>query len=368
MPNPFQYEKLPSPEDFCGRKLETEKLRQLTMDGKNVVLFGDRRYGKTSLIEHVFRDMPKNKLHAFADLFACTEGLDVAVAIYQAVYDALPFDIERKLKELKSVFTRINIGLEVTATGSQKITPNLLSRDFEQLISDALSGADRLCEKHGASLIIALDEFQQVAEIKDKRVDAVLRAYMQRLDHVSFIFSGSKKSILSGLFSNKSMPLYGMATSISIGGIELELLKDFCEVRLGKTFDPGVFEQLYNDVRGQTKLILQTCWGLYASGADLSLLNTRETLDGIIRDKDEEFKLLFNSYTSQQKKAIKMIGQFQGKHLFHEQKLDIYRIKKQNLNQVLTRLIAVGDVVQLEDDSYALSDVHFHLWVLKSFG
>lgn len=368
MANPFHYERLPSAADFCGRKKETDQLAQLITDGKNVVLFGDRRYGKTSLIEHVFRGMPDNKLHAFADLFACTEGQDVAVCLYEAVYRSLPFNLERKLKEVSRVFTRIKLGLEVSSTGTPKLSTQLLSRDFEQLVEDALKGADQLCEKHGVTLVIALDEFQQVAEIKDKRVDAVLRTYMQRLQHVSFIFSGSKKSILSGLFIDKKKPLYGMATSIALGGIEPDLFKSFCEKRLGLDFESGTFEWLYEEVRGQTKLILQTCYYLYASGAALTCEHVSQTLDGIIADKDEEFKLLFNSYANQQKKAIKMIGRYQGRRLYSEHCLTEFRIKKQSLHQVLTRLMEVDDVAQMDDDRYVISDVHFHLWVVRKFG
>lgn len=367
MANPFHYEKLPSEADFCGRKKETDQLAQLITDGKNVVLFGDRRYGKTSLIEHVFRGMPDNCLHAFSDLFACTEGQDVAVSLYQAVYQALPFNLERRLKEVSGVFNRIKLGLEVSSTGTPKLSTQLLSRDFEQLIEDALTGADRLCEKLGVTLVIALDEFQQVAEIKDKRVDAVLRTYMQRLQHVSFIFSGSKKSILSGLFIDKKKPLYGMATSIALGGIEPDLFKAFCEKRLGQDFEAGAFEWLYEEVRGQTKLILQTSYYLYSSGAVLSQKHVSDTLDGIIADKDEEFKLLFNSYTNQQKKAIKMIGRYDGRRLFSEQSLSDFRIKKQGLNQVLARLIEIADVAQTDDDRYIISDVHFQLWVDRKF-
>jgi len=368
MVNPFHYEKLPSAADFCGRHKETEKLTQLINDGKNAVLFGDRRYGKTSLIEHVFRDLPKNRLHAFTDLFACTEGQDVAVCLYEAVYAALPFNLERKLKEVSGAFSRIKLGLEMSSSGTPKLSTQLLSRDFEQLIEDALSGADHLCEKHGMTLVIALDEFQQVAEIKDKRVDAVLRTYMQRLRHVSFIFSGSKKSILSGLFIDRKKPLYGMATSIALGGIEPDLFKAFCEKRLGQLFETGVFEALYEKVRGQTKLILQTCYQLYANGDVTTDENVRSTLGGIIDEKEEEFKLLFNSYAAQQKKAIKMIGRFEGRRLYAEANLTDFRLTKQSMHQVLTRLIEIGDVAQLDDDQYVLADVHFHLWVIRKFG
>lgn len=368
MTNPFHYERLPSANDFCGRKKETGQLAQLITEGKNVVLLGDRHYGKASLIDHVFREMPQNRLHAVVDFYACIDCRDVAVCLYEAVYKALPFNLERKLKEFCAVFTQIRLGLEVTPTGSPKITTQLLSQEFEQLIEDVLTGAEQLCENLGFSLVIVLDEFQQIAQIKDAAVDSVLRTHMHRLKCVSFIFTGSRKSILSGLFFDEKKPLYGMATSIAIGGIEPVLFKPYCEKRLGQRFEVGAFEQLYDEVRGQTRLILQTCFTLYASGRTLTKDYVNEALERIIADKDEEFKMLFNSYSNQQKKVIKMIGRYQGRHLFSEQCLSEFRIKKQSLNQVLARLIEIGDVVQLEDGRYVTSEVSFHLWVIRRFG
>lgn len=368
MANPFQFESLPQAGDFCGREAESSKLTQLILDGKNVVLFGDRRYGKTSLIDHVFRQLPKDRLHAFSDLFDCTDGQDVAVHIYQAVYDALPFSLERKIKEMKGAFSRVHLGVELTHTGSTRVIPSLMTREFEMLMQDALEGAEHLCNKLNKTLVIALDEFQQVAEIKDKRVDALLRTYMQRMNRVSFIFSGSRKSILSNLFIDKSQPLYGMATSISIGGIETDTLKHYCEERLGQTFKPEAFEGLYRRVRGQTKLILQVCYWLYAEKSELTSEAVESVLDMVIQEKNEEFKLLFASYTGQQKKALKAIGRYDGKGLYQQDRLSQLGVNRQSLYQVLNRLVEVGDVVRIDDDRYAMADVHFHLWVMRAFG
>jgi AAA+ ATPase superfamily predicted ATPase len=366
MANPFQYEKLPTANNFCGREVEVEKLHNLILDSKNVVLFGDRRYGKTSLIEHVFRGLPKNVIHAFADLFACTDSTDVAQALYKAVYDALPFDLDTKLKEITGMFKRATFEIQTTTSGSIKARPRLECRDFEELLSDALDGAEKFCEKHDCTLVIALDEFQQIAEIKDKRIDAILRAYMQRLTYISFIFSGSKKSILSSLFIDKKKPLYGMATSISITGIELNTLKAFCEERLEQAFENDVFEMLYEQVRGQTKLILQSCYWLYANNYEPNGPNAQRVINQIIEEKDEEFRLLFNGYKAQQKKALKMIGRYGGKNLFKQENLEPFGLTRQGLSQVLVALVNSGEVIK-EDKTYLVADVHFHLWIVKNF-
>ena len=52
--NPFVVGTYISKEYFCDRRVETESLEEHVRNGRNVVLFSERRMGKTGLIQHVF--------------------------------------------------------------------------------------------------------------------------------------------------------------------------------------------------------------------------------------------------------------------------------------------------------------------------
>jgi hypothetical protein len=368
--NRFNYEKLPDAVDFCGRKKETKILKAFMMDGKNVVIFGDRRYGKTSLIEHCHRELPKKgPLFAFADLFSCTSAMDVASEIYEAVYNALPFNLEQALKEFAKSFSRMT--LEVKASGSGiKAVPRLNSRDFDELLSDALLGADKICAKLGKNMIIALDEFQQIAELDEPNLDAIFRQYMQRLKHISFVFSGSKKSMLSGLFIDKKKPLYNMASSIEVTGIDQVEFYQYCDDRLERTLPRQEFDRLYTIVRGQTKLVLQTCWWLNTVDSEDNPIPASEidgTLNMLIDEKHEEFKLIYNNFTVLQRKTIKAIVGLNGEELFAANNLNAYEFSnKQQLLPQLKKLVDEGIVDKLEESKYQLNDVYFALWCYKN--
>ena len=55
--NPFVVGTYISKEYFCDRRVETESLEEHVRNGRNVVLFSERRMGKTGLIQHVFHDL-----------------------------------------------------------------------------------------------------------------------------------------------------------------------------------------------------------------------------------------------------------------------------------------------------------------------
>ncbi|MEJ2043162.1 MAG: ATP-binding protein [Reinekea sp.] len=367
MANPFHYESLPSSDNFCGRVQELNLMSQLIHDSKNIVLYGDRRYGKTSLIEHVFRALPDKFYTAFVDLFSCVDSQDVAVVIYKAVLEALPFNIERRLKEFSSVIKRARMEAQTTATGSIRFMPVVDDRDFNELIEDALMGAEALCEKNNARMVIALDEFQEVVKVKDKRVDAVFRSYMQRLSRVSFIFSGSRKSILSSLFVDRSAPLYGMATSVSVKGIELNILREYCEQRLGATFEADAFESLYQLSHGQTKLILQTCYWLYAYGDALNSESVQKCVKQIIMSKDAEFTMIFGAFSEADKKVLRMVVELGGINLYTAESQKLYNISKQRSYRAVNALIESGDVTVDENDSFQVADIDFLLWLKLKF-
>lgn len=367
----FEFEKLPAPRNFCGREKELKQLKTLVQDGKNVVLFGDRRYGKTSLIEHCQRQLngEKNILFAYADLFSCVTPQDVATEIYTSVYKAMPFNIERTLKEIAGSFSRMT--LEVKASGSGiKAIPKLNSRNFDELLEDALHGADDLCERLGKKMIIAIDEFQQIAEIDQENLDAIFREYMQRLNHVSFIFSGSKKSILSKLFTNKNKPLYMMASSIAVTGIDIQVFHKYCNERLNGDLSFENFERLYLEVRGQTKLILQVCWWLDLEEikGDINYEAIDSILDNLINEKHEEFKIIYNGFTQNQKKALKLITNSSEEEVFGSANLKEYGFNsKQSTLQVMNKLLEEGVIDKLDKGKYRLNDVYFSLWCKKHF-
>ncbi|HMP93806.1 MAG TPA: hypothetical protein PKD90_13080 [Phnomibacter sp.] len=61
----------------------------------------------------------------------------------------------------------------------------------------------------GATLVVAVDEFQQIAEYPEDNTEALLRTIIQPLRHVRFIFSGSSRHVLSQRFTSSTRPFYG---------------------------------------------------------------------------------------------------------------------------------------------------------------
>ena len=66
-------------------------------------------------------------------------------------------------------------------------------------IFDYLEAADKPC-------LVAIDEFQQVGTYAEENVEALLRTKIQQCRQTCFIFSGSKRHVMSNMFNSSSKP------------------------------------------------------------------------------------------------------------------------------------------------------------------
>ena len=71
------------------------------------------------------------------------------------------------------------------------------------------------------SIVIAINEFQQIGNYPEKNVEALIRGLIQTLNNVRFIFSGSNKTILTRMFGNATQPFYQSTDMMYLSEIEI---------------------------------------------------------------------------------------------------------------------------------------------------
>jgi hypothetical protein len=67
-------------------------------------------------------------------------------------------------------------------------------------------------EHRKKKVIVAIDEFQQVRTYEGVQFEALLRSCIQPLQNVQFIFSGSKRHVMSDMFIGEKSPFYESAS------------------------------------------------------------------------------------------------------------------------------------------------------------
>jgi uncharacterized protein len=214
---------------FCNREQERKILNQNITHTEHTVLLAPRRYGKTSLATKVMDEIRIH--HAWVELFSATsfESAErkIALAVGELLYMLAP-NLKKMELNLKHFFKKMNPEI-ILSSFSQKVVLYPLENPIES-ITEVLIQLDRYACKLHKHAVIVLDEFQQIAEIKNGyAIEACIRQAVERSQAITYIFSGSNRRMLADMFGQSSRPLYKLCKLLSLDRITFESYEVFIQ-------------------------------------------------------------------------------------------------------------------------------------------
>lgn len=269
--NPFITNGYAGAEYFCDRVMETRTIVDMLTNQNNLALISPRRMGKTDLIRHCLQQPEiKDNYYTFeVDIYSTSSLNDFIDVLGKAVLETLRTKgrtvWEKFLNVLSSVRSEISfdlMGNPVWGLGIGQITnpTTTLSEIFEYLQT-----ADKPC-------IVAIDEFQQILKYQDgEKIEALLRTYIQRSSNSNFIFSGSHRHLMSGMFITPSRPFYQSVTIINLQPISLDKYKLFCSEKFteaNKVLNDDVVDVIYTRFKQTTSYMQKVMNMLFVMTGD----------------------------------------------------------------------------------------------------
>lgn len=265
--NPFVIGTYIGSEYFCDRKEEVALLRKHMDNGRNVALSAPRRLGKTGLIHHFLHDehVRNEYFTFFIDLYSTNSLAEMVQALALEVYRQLQPVTERWWERFATVVSSLSMGISADPlTGQPSFSISLgqihsPETSLEQIF-EYLEAAPRPC-------IVAIDEFQQIANYEEKNVEALLRTHIQRCSNTHFIYAGSKRHMMTQMFSSPSRPFYQSCVNMSLDPLPLDTYADFCQHLFeqgGRRLERSVVERIYQDYEGYTWYMHMLLNELYA--------------------------------------------------------------------------------------------------------
>ncbi|MBR1509723.1 MAG: ATP-binding protein [Bacteroidales bacterium] len=254
MDNPFILEPYKSKELFCDREEETARLLDCITNGRNATLISPRRLGKTGLIYRTFEEIRDRNLPYetfYMDVSSSQSIDDFVKLLAEAVAGVLNRqnrikDFFRALKGLRPL-----LGYDpVNDSPTLSFTFQTMAQK-EQTVKSIFSFLD----SRRRPVVLAIDEFQQVREYPDVYMEALLRTYIQPLHNVRFIFCGSKKHIMTDMFTNALRPFYESTTNIPVSKLNPVVYAAFIEKHFreaGKTIPKDCLDEIISWTRDHT--------------------------------------------------------------------------------------------------------------------
>lgn len=368
--NPFIVGKYLSDKYFCDRTEETDFLRKQIQNGRDVALISPRRIGKSGLIQHFFnqQDIKDDYYVFFIDIYATTSLAEFVYILGKEIYAQLKPQSAVWKEKFFQVISSFRVGFKLDPmTGTPSFDLGLGDIQAPQTTLDEIftyiEEADKPC-------IIAIDEFQQIGEYAENHVEALLRTKIQKCHTAQFIFSGSKRHIMSNMFNSPAKPFYQSAISMGLEPIPLSIYTAFATslfAERGKYIEAEVVESVWKQYDGYTwfvQMMMNELFALTATNATCNLGMISEARRNVVMAQESSYKDMLSNLPPKQKIVLQAIA----KEGIARNITSAKFIKKYNLNsassvQAAVKLLLKNDLLTQTDNGYRVYDFFLSEWL-----
>lgn len=372
MENPFLTFGYVSPDLFCDRIEETQRIISLLTNGNNIALISPRRMGKTGLLHHCFAQPEiKNRYHTFLiDIYSARSLKEMVYAMGREILNVLKPKGKKAFERFVTIVTSLRSGISYDATGTPSWNleiGDIKTPDFTlDEIFTYLENADKPC-------IVAIDEFQSVRRFPEDNTEAILRTYIQRCKNAWFIFSGSQRSMMSEIFNSPSRPFYQSVSLMSLKAITLTSYSKFIHdhfTRQKKEIEQIVIDSVYQQFDGITWYVQKLMNELFASTKEnetCCIDKLQPTIQHIINEQEEGYKeLLFRIPIKQKELLFAISKEGKASQITSGTFVKKHKLTSASSVQKAAKSLVEQQVLTQELGIYEIYDKFFALWLVQS--
>ena len=378
MDNPFVYGEVVPGEAFVDREIELDRLITDLAGGQKVFLISPRRYGKSSLIRQALAALGRRAaltvdvtVSSYSSYLAFLEGYARALASLESRWD-------RARQWLLDVITstRPEIRYEPKETGTGRFSVAFpavtTARDLNRLAVEVFSLPGRIAADRKRPVVVALDEFQAIAEFNGGSVEHALRAAAQHQRQVGYVFAGSEPSLMERMIGPRR-PFYKAGPVMRLQKIPPDIFAASLEERFTKSGlrpEPGLGVAIV-DLAGNLpydvqRLAHETWDDVRASGARKVMLDDlHATLARLLAEQDTMFEAVWQRLTLAQRAALRAVVLQNGRELLSTDTRARHRLGGPSSVQASLAALTKQDLVLKEDQGYVVVDSLLREWVAR---
>ena len=330
--NPFKFGNPVEGDHYYPRLELTRTIKQFLSNHIHVVIMGPRRFGKTSFVIDLFHQLEKQNYRCLLiDIFNVTSHRDFLHQFLRAIRKQKRFkdSLRQFWKKFKQLTPQLNLGLDPqTGHLNSSVGVNLGELSEEGVrngIQDLLEGLSDL----GENVVIALDEFQQISQIEDKGwLEATIRTHLQKLPNVSFLFTGSQKSLISEMLNDPARPLYRSCQTMEFPSFG----PDFSNWVMSRFQSVGIdcninaINHLRKLVQDTPNYVQMVCFHLVALAClKINTSAVEKALKTVAKQNAYAYQTLLNSLSLPQKRTLRLAAN-ETHSLFQKERITKYEI------------------------------------------
>ena len=365
--NPFRHGCAVDGEYFCARPELERQLRSFAESGQNVVVHGERRMGKTSLIRHAIGGMRKIRM-IYIDLYCIQTLSDFCRRAMNGIAEAnesMTF-IKKAMAFIHQL--RPTLSFDVN-TGAPQISVDTRAAGAPDSLNAVMGMIRRLAEDE--RICVVFDEFQDILDIDRSDVAlAEMRSTIQFQADTPYFFSGSVRNDMMHIFDDSRSPFFKSAATFTVGPIKLSEFERFIAGRFRKgdrKVNADTIRKLigYADsVTGDVQELCEAIWDTTEPGSEVTVADIPRALDCVFAREGEAFGESIRQLTPMQVSVLRAFSELDTASIFSEAFMQrVGTTSTGALRTAINRLVAKRIIYQF-GGKYRFANPFFKAWLI----
>lgn len=292
-----------SPDHFCDRENEIIQLENNLSNGLNTLVHSPRRLGKSAMIKHLFFKLEQEQDFEtiYVDLFATNNAQDLIRNLAERILEK--YHSKNILTGIKKLLKGITASLSFSEAGIPTLSLSLSEGQMDSSLGQLFA----YLEKRNKQVVVAFDEFQEVA-IYPEKAEALLRTQVQKLTNVRFIYSGSSNHILQNMFYSAKRPFYQSSEVLVLDKINHEKYFQFIEsgfTQFNKTIEKDAISHILDFTDDYTYYTQAICnQAFFKAEESFSYEDSIELTTAYIENRKVDYMGLYSLLAENHKKVV----------------------------------------------------------------
>lgn len=215
--------------DFIDRTNHIPLFKSYLDNNQHVMIKAPRRFGKTSLVKHIFEYQGDYKF-IYIDIKRATTLKTLSNQILDKAYSFVGIEnFVRQSKEAIITLSKSIRNIKLESIG--EVSLELMQNDIDEVefFLHSLDTAQKIATKKGINIKFVMDEFQDIIYLSKDNILDKLRSVIQHHENITYVFLGSIESIMTKIFQYKSSPFFHFAAVMHLDGLDVDELLEYVQ-------------------------------------------------------------------------------------------------------------------------------------------
>lgn len=351
-------------------------MRALREPGSRLVVFGDRRLGKSSALDRAAALARKAGYRVAVASFATATGPADAA---QQLLNAVRQEIGKQWREtVERIAERLQATMELRP-GSAPGSPPTVRFGFgmreggderPRLLWEVLDAVNAQLEGQNITLGIAIDEFQRIHEWGGEDAEWALKAAMETHRSLTYVLAGSKRHLIEAMLTSKGRALWKQVDHLHFGPISGDVLAEWITSRAARTglkIPLTVADRVVSLAYPRTRDVVQLArvvWDASVQTGTAEEGAAEAALDRLVREQGALYDSLWRTLQTVDQRILRALAAEPGLPITRAETMSRFRLgAKSTVSSALSRLVEREVIARSEAGSYTFDDPFFRRWV-----